>query len=178
MDSIKLNRSVLTTIGVCAAHENTSIGKKILNNFMYYLIFTMTTINLIATTIFFLKYVSTDYAGSIYGFLASTALVCTLYTFFTLRYKNGALASIFSTLEDIYSECKKSFRFFVIHEQKYRGINVYSFRRAYRSIHRFHVRKPICKENFILLHHFLSAGIYVIVYFWSSINQSATMLLI
>lgn len=106
MNPLKLNQSVLTLIGVCAVEENTASSKKIRNIFVYILMVVMQIINITATSLYFIKYISTDYDGAIYGLLAATVLTAMLYILITLRYHSKKLLAIFSTLDDMYKECK------------------------------------------------------------------------
>lgn len=106
MNPLKLNQFLLTLIGVCAIEENTASSKKIRSIFVYTLLVVMHIINITATSLYFIKYISTDYDGAIYGLLAATVLSAMLYILITLRYHSEELLSIFSTLDEIYEECK------------------------------------------------------------------------
>lgn len=63
-------------------------------------------INITACSLYFIKYISIDYAGGIYGLLATIALLCLLYILITLRYHSDKLRLIFSALDTIHREDK------------------------------------------------------------------------
>lgn len=106
MNSLKLNQSVLTLIGVCADEKNTPSRKKIRNRLIYAILLTMKMINFTANSLYFVKYVSTDYDEAIYGLLSATSVFAMFYILVTLRYHSEKLRSIFSTLDIIYKERK------------------------------------------------------------------------
>lgn len=106
MNPLKLNQFVLTSIGVCADEKNTPTSKKIRNLFIYVVLVVMQIINITATGLYFIRNVSTDYDGAIYGLLAATVLSAMLYILITLKYHSKELRSIFSILNTIYKECK------------------------------------------------------------------------
>lgn len=101
MDSLKLNQSVLTFIGVCAVEENTPLRKRIRIFCVYTLLFLMNLINTVVCSLYFFKYITIDYDGGIYAFLASTVLLCLLYVLIILRHHSGKLRKIFVTLNEI-----------------------------------------------------------------------------
>lgn len=107
MNPLKLNQFVLTSVGVCADEESAPAAKRIRNQICYLLMVVMQVINITATSLYFIKFVSTDYDGAIYGLLAATVLTAMLYILITLRYHSKQLRSIFSTIDVIYKECKR-----------------------------------------------------------------------
>lgn len=106
MNPLKLNQSFLTLIGLCAPDEKTSMPKRIRNISIYAVTFVMHIINSIATSLYFIRYISIDYDGAIYGLLAATVLICLIYILVNLRYHYDKLLSVFSTLDAIYRKCK------------------------------------------------------------------------
>ena len=106
MNPLKLNQFVLTSVGVCADEENAPAAKRIRNKFFYLILVVMQAINITATSLYFIKFVSIDYDGAIYGLLAATVLSAMLYILITLRFHSKQLRSIFSKLDAIYKERK------------------------------------------------------------------------
>lgn len=102
MTPLKLNQTVLTFVGVCAVKEKTSVSKRIRIMLFYILMIAMHLINIAACALYFIKYLSTDYDGAIYGFLAATVLMCLLYILIELRYHSHKLREIFATLRSIH----------------------------------------------------------------------------
>ena len=101
MNPLKLNQIVLTFVGVCAVEENTPNSKRIRISLFYALMVVMHVINIAACSLYFIKYISIDYDGAIYAFLAATVLCCLLYILINLRYHSAKLRFIFSTLHEI-----------------------------------------------------------------------------
>lgn len=101
MTPLKLNQTVLTMIGVCAVEENTPAPKRIRIKLFYTLIIVMHLINITACSLY-LKYISIDYDGAIYAFLASIVLLCLLHILINLRYHAEKLRMIFSMLHAIH----------------------------------------------------------------------------
>lgn len=102
MNPLKLNQVVLMFVGVCAAEENTRNSTRIQISLFYALMVVMHVINIAACSLYFIKYISIDYDGAIYAFLAATVLCCLLYILINLRYHSEKLRFIFSTLHEIY----------------------------------------------------------------------------
>lgn len=106
MTPLQLNKSVLTFVGVCAVENGTPRMKRIRIFLFYMLMVVMHIINIAACGLYFIKYISTDYAGAIYGFLASTVLLCLLYILITLNYHSKELRDIFMALDVIHRKGK------------------------------------------------------------------------
>lgn len=106
MNPLKLNQSILTLVGVCADQKGIGLLRKIKNLFLYGLILAMTILNSTATSLYFIKYVSTDYEGAIYGLLAATVLICQVFILINLRFHSEQLRTIFTTIYEINHECK------------------------------------------------------------------------
>lgn len=106
MNPLKLNQAILTMVGVCAAEKGIGSLLKIRNLFIYGLLCIMTAINSTTTSLFFIKYISTDYEGAIYALLAATVLICQLFILFNLRLYSEQMKTIFSILSEINEKCK------------------------------------------------------------------------
>lgn len=106
MNPLKLNQSVLTLVGVCACDKNTPMAKQIRNLFIYALLIGMHTINIAAYGSYFVKFISIDYNGAVYGLLATTDIICSEYTLIALRYHYKKLRTIFAMLNATYQKCK------------------------------------------------------------------------
>lgn len=105
MNPLKLNQSVLTFVGVCAVRVNTPLSNRIRILLFHALMYLMYSINFVASSLYFIKYISVDYDGAIYAFLEATVLLSLLYTLANLRYHSKKLRKIFET---IYAIHKKS----------------------------------------------------------------------
>lgn len=101
MDHLELNQSVLTFVGVCAVGESVSPSERIRILLFYALMVVMHIINIIVSSLYFFYYISVDYDGGIYGFLAATVLICLLFILINLRYHSVKFRMIFSTLKTI-----------------------------------------------------------------------------
>lgn len=106
MDPLQLNRSILNLMGVCADEEDTPMLIRIRNILFYSLMLIMDILNIAACSLYFIKYISTDYDGAIYGLLATTALTCLLYILVTLRFHREEIRKVFSTLQAIHDKCE------------------------------------------------------------------------
>lgn len=104
MDPLKINHSVLKFVGVCAVKESTSFSIKIRNQLFYGLMVVMHIINTVLSGLYFVKFVSSDYNGAMYGFLSATVLICNLHTLITLRLHSKEMRKIFSTLKSVHRE--------------------------------------------------------------------------
>lgn len=106
MTPLQLNKSVLTFVGVCVVEDGTPRMERFRIFLFYMLMVVMQIINIAACGLYFIKYISTDYAGAIYGFLASTVLLCLLYILITLNYHSKELRDIFMALDVIHRKGK------------------------------------------------------------------------
>lgn len=106
MNPIKLNQSVLTTVGVCAAEKGIGSSQKKRNLFIHGLLCVMTAINSTTTTLYFVTFMSTDYEGAIYALLAATAVISQLFILINLRIYSERLRMIFSVVSEIKEKCE------------------------------------------------------------------------
>lgn len=116
MNPIKLNESALTLVGVCAANKDATSAQQTRNTLIYTLMIVMHIINITATSLFFIKFITIDYNGALYGLLAATVLICMLYILVTLRYHRNQMRAIFSTLDSIYQNSKALIIFHLINK--------------------------------------------------------------
>lgn len=101
MSPLELNKKILTFIGICAVEENAPFSKKIRVNLFFALMLLMNSVNTVVCSLYFVKYISIDYEGAIYGFLAGSCLVCLLYVLISLRSHSKKLRQIFEKLDEI-----------------------------------------------------------------------------
>lgn len=104
MDPLKINQSTLKFFGICAVKESTSFSIKIRNQLRYGLSVLMHFINTVISGLYFVKFVSSDYDGAMYGFLSATVLICNLHSLITLRLHSMEMRKIFSTLKSVHRE--------------------------------------------------------------------------
>lgn len=101
MNPLEKNHSVLKFIGACDVDEATPKILKLKNQFSFSLLVIMHIINITATSLYFLLYMSIDYNGGIYGLLAATVLSCNLHTLVTLRLHSKEIRMVFSTFRTL-----------------------------------------------------------------------------
>lgn len=106
MNPLKLNRFVLEFVGVCVVEENTPSSIKIRNKWFYLLMIVMHIINMSTSGLYLIVCINIDFVGGLYSLLAESALICNLNTLITLRYYFMKMRTIFTTIGEIYRECK------------------------------------------------------------------------
>lgn len=106
MNPLRLNQSVSEIVVVSPIKESTLSLKKLKTLLFYVLMIVMRIINTIFSGLNFVVYVKINCVEGLYGLLLASTLICNFHTLITLRYYFTKLWMIFSTLNDIYRECK------------------------------------------------------------------------
>lgn len=111
MNPLSQNREWLVWLSVCSTEKNESRKKKIQRY-----AFTLATIlgiilPLIASVVFFFKFISTNLERALNAISVSIGLFCSLYIIFVALFARQKITEIFDNLSQLYESCKSFFVF-------------------------------------------------------------------